>query len=115
MRGDWRIRTSPKHLEMHFPVFYQTVPCAEENLLFVQKQCYALYSRVTTTFSVVEKIAVVCFDAAESPQRLKLLERVAPLTERISISRTRVTLYVKYFAEPSAKWRALRALFCKDK
>ena len=114
MYVDWRARTSPKRLEQHFRNFYQTLPRAEENLHFIQTQCYAFCAKINTGFSLAEKAVTVCFRAMRSPQLFKLLERVAPLTERILFSEDRVTLYVKYFADPSVKERAIRVLFAQN-
>lgn len=114
MRKDWRARTSPRRLELYFPDCCQKMPHAEESLLFVQKQCYAFCAKISTTFSLAEKSVTVCFPADRSPQLFKLLERIAPLTEQILLFEDHVVLYVKYFAEPSVKERALRTLFAQD-
>ncbi len=111
MRGDRRIRATPRHLELYFPTPYKTVPHAEEKLLFVQTQCYAFSRRIATNFSLYDGSVEVCFRAVRSPRLEALLARVAPLTERILFSEEGVTLYIKYFAEPTVKERAVKALF----
>lgn len=113
MRGDRRIRATPRHLELYFPTPYKTVPHAEEKLLFVQAQCHAFCPKITTSFSLRDGSVTVCFCAGRSPLLETLLARIAPLTERILFSGECVTLYVKYFAEPDAKERAIRLLFDK--
>ena len=114
MRNDRRIYVAPWRLERFFPAFYQTVPHAEENLFLLQTQCYAFCKRIETEFSLKEKSVTVSFCSAQTPQLFKLLERVVPMTERISLEEEHVILYVKYFADPSAKERAIKILFRED-
>ncbi len=113
MHENWRLRASPKRLELHFPVGYQTVPHAEENLLFVQTQCRALCKRLITTFSLSDKTVTVSFCAALTPQLQRMLERVASFTERILLSQEQIVLYIKYFADPSPRERAISVLFSR--
>lgn len=115
MRNDRRVCVAPWRLEKLFPAFYRTVPCAEENLFFVQARCYALYKRIETSFSLEEMRVAVRFCATQTPRLFQLLEQVAPMTEQILLEEARVTLYIKYFAEPCVKERAIKVLFGKDR